>query len=184
MARKKNAAPAKEPEATAAVQEPAQEVAQAPQEAAPAPEVQEPAQEPEDTTAPPEAPEKGHLDPAQFEDWEDAALQELAQDMGLDPAAYEDREALIAAIVEVPVTPGPPEQEPEPITADTPFPCKATVVASLAVLRRTIGPGTAEMLKPVATLKQGTEITVIGYRDGNVQLANGLWIKADYLATV
>ncbi len=129
-----------------------------------------------------EATEEDRLDHTQFEDREDAALQGLAQDMGLNPAAYADREALITAIVKVPVTPGPLEPEPEPITADTSFPCRATVTASLAILRRTIGPGTAEMLKPVATLKQGTEITLISYRDGHVQLANGLWTKADYLA--
>lgn len=197
---KKKVAPAQEPEATPV---PAQEVQQQTPEApaqppaqgdhAPTPdqtggkapdEPEVPAQEPEATLEPPSDQQEAHLDPAQFADWDDDAIRKLAQDMGLDPAAYADRDALIAAIAEVPVTPGPPEEDPEPqpINADTPLPCKATVTAALAILRRTIGPGTADMLKPVATLKRGTQITIITYQDGHAQLANGLWTNAANLA--
>ena len=63
-----------------------------------------PAPAPEATTMP-----EAHLDPAQLGSMDDASLQQLARDMGLDPAAYPDREALTAAIAEVPVIPGPPE---------------------------------------------------------------------------
>lgn len=72
-----------------------------------------PAQEaPEQTT--PLQEQEAHLDPGQFKDMDDATLQGLAQDLGLDPAAYENRDALIAAIAAVPVIPGPPEAEAEP----------------------------------------------------------------------
>ena len=49
---------------------------------APAPEATE------TTTAPQEGQEgqEGHLDPGQFQDMDDATLQGLAQDLGLDPA--------------------------------------------------------------------------------------------------
>lgn len=56
-------------------------------------------------TAP--APE-AHLDPGQLADMDDTTLQQLARDMGLDPAAYADREALTAAIAAEPVIPAPP----------------------------------------------------------------------------
>ena len=65
-----------------------------------------PAPAPEATTMP-----EAHLDPAQLGSMDDASLQQLARDMGLDPAAYPDREALTAAIAEVPVIPGPPEPD-------------------------------------------------------------------------
>lgn len=74
-----------------------------------------------------------------------------------------------------------PERKPEPITSDTPCPFEATVSVALAVLRKTTGLGTSEMLKPVATLKQGTKVTVTAVRDGGCMLRNGLWIAAEYL---
>lgn len=74
-----------------------------------------------------------------------------------------------------------PEKEPEPITNDTPCPFEATVSVALAVLRKTTGLGTSEMLKPVATLEQGTKVTVTAIRDGGCMLRNGLWIAAEYL---
>lgn len=74
-----------------------------------------------------------------------------------------------------------PEKEPEPITKDTPCPFEATVSVALAVLRKTTGLGTSDMLKPVATLKQGTKVTVTAVRDGGCLLRNGLWIAAEYL---
>lgn len=73
------------------------------------------------------------------------------------------------------------EKEPEPITSDTPCPFEATVSVALAVLHKTIGLGTSEMLKPVATLKQGTKVTVTAIRGGECLLRNGLWIAAEYL---
>lgn len=179
MARKKTTTPAQEPETATTA---AQEAQEQPQEAAAAQEAQQPTPEAEAAKEAQEAPQEGHLDPGQLAAWDDAALRKLAQDMGLDPAAYADRDAMIATITAVPVTPAPAEAEPKPIDADTPFPCRATVTAALAVLRRTIGPGTAEMLKPVATLKRGTEITVTTYKAGHVQLANGLWTNASCLA--
>ena len=67
-------------------------------------------------------------------------------------------------------------KEPEPITSD-----EATVAVALAVLRKTIGLGTSEMLKPVASLKQGTKVTVTAIRGGECLLRNGLWIAVEYL---
>ena len=200
-------------------------------QAAPAPEIT--ATTPEATEAPetiPAQPEpEAHLDPGQFQDMDDATLQGLAQDMGLDPAAYEDREALIAAIAAVPVNPGPPEveaeqpdhapapeqpepeaapgpapeptadPEPDPVPApeqdpgqppedpeqnpagERPIPYKGTVAVSLAVLHKAVGVGTADMLKAVGTLRQGTEVTVTGRNGPFVQIKNGLWMKESFL---
>ena len=166
-----------------------------------------------EATATPEA----HLDPGQFADMDDATLQGLAKDLGLDPAAYEGREALIAAIAAVPVIPGPPEAEdPEPVPAPTSEPTadpepeqqqdpapapeaeadpdpepdpaggrhtpyKAKVAVSLAVLHKAVGVGTADMLKAVGTLRQGTEVTVTGRKGTYAQLKNGLYILEAFL---
>ena len=181
-------------------------------QAAPAPEIT--ATTPEAPEAPetiPAQPEpEAHLDPGQFQDMDDATLQGLAPDMGLDPAAYEDREALIAASSAVPVIPGPPEgeaeqpdhapapEQPEPETApgpapeptadpepdpagERPLPYKGTVAVSLAVLHKAVGVGTADMLKAVGTLRQGTEVTVTGRNGPFVQIKNGLWMKESFL---
>lgn len=179
-------------------------------QAAPATEITAPT--PEATDAPetiPAQPEpEARLDPGQFQDMDDATLQGLAQDMGLDPAAYEDREALIAAIAAVPVIPGPPEgeaeqpdhapapeptadPEPDPVPApedqdpapagERPLPYKGTVAVSLAVLHKAVGVGTADMLKAVGTLRQGTEVTVTGRNGPFVQIKNGLWMKESFL---
>lgn len=175
-------------------------------QAAPAPEITAPAPTPEAPEAPetiPAQPEaEAHLDPGQFQDMDDATLQGLAQDMGLDPAAYEDREALIAAIAAVPVIPGPPEgeaeqpdhapapeqdpgqppEDPDPAPArERPIPYTGTVAVSLAVLHKAVGVGTADMLKVVGTLRQGTEVTVTGRNGPFVQLKNGLWMKESFL---
>ncbi len=69
----------------------------------------------------------------------------------------------------------------EPLTNETPCPFEATVTVALAVLRKNIGPGTAEMLKPVATLKQGAKVIVTAIHNGNARLANGLWIALEYI---
>ena len=198
---------------------------------------------PAPTTPALEATKEAHLDPGQFADMDDANLQQLARDMGLDPAAYADREALIAAIAAVPVIPGPPEgqeatsapqegqeatsapqegqeqpqeqpqeqsdaqqgqdttqvqegqqdapegqeegqgnqgtPEPVPIT-ERPLPFRATVAAPVAVLRRAVI-GTAEMVKPVATLDGGTAVTVVAFEGNSARLANGLYIKTNLL---
>lgn len=188
---------------------------------------------PAPTTPAPEATKEAHLDPGQFADMDDANLQQLARDMGLDPAAYADREALIAAIAAEPVIPGTPEgqeatsspqegqeqpqeqanaqqgqdttqgqegqqdaperppegqeegqgnqgtPEPVPIT-ERPLPFRATVAAPVAVLRRAVI-GTAEMVKPVATLNGGTAVTVVAFEGNSARLANGLYIKTNLL---
>lgn len=69
---------------------------------------------PAPATPAPEATKEAHLDPGQFADMDDANLQQLARDMGLDPAAYADREALIAAIAAEPVIPGPRRARRQP----------------------------------------------------------------------
>ena len=192
--KKKDTAPA--PEAT--------ETTTAPQEGQETPQETPPAQQGQDNT--PQAQEgqesgqegqEGHLDPGQFQDMDDATLQGLAQDLGLDPAAYEDRDSLIAAIAAVPVVPGPPEaedpepeqQDPAPAPEDTdpapagerPLPYKGTVAVSLAVLHKAVGVGTADMLKVVGTLRQGTEVTVTGRKGTYAQLKNGLYILEAFL---
>ena len=187
MARKKAAAPA----------------APAPENTAPAPEVQE---APESKAALQE--QEAHLAPEQLKSMDDDNLRGLAQDLGLDPAAYESREALLSAIAEVPVIPGPPEDpepeqpeavpdqeapapapeqkqedpDPEPDPAGgrrTPY--KATVAVSLAVLHKAVGLGTEDMLKPVGTLRQGAEVTVMGRKGTYAQLRNGLYILEAFL---
>lgn len=68
----------------------------------------------------------------------------------------------------------------EPVTEEMQCPFEVTVAVPLAILRKSIGPGTAEMLKPVATLKQGTKITITDIHGNNARLANGLWIALEY----
>lgn len=78
-------------------------------------------------------------------------------------------------------TPTPKSQE-EGSPAGITLPCVATVTAALAVLHRSIGLGTDQQLKPVATLKQGAKVTVRVIEGDNAQLANGLWTKIAYLS--
>ena len=64
-------------------------------QAAPAPEITAPtpeAPEAPETTAAPQEPE-AHLDPGHLADMDDDTLQQLAMDIGLDPAAHEKSEA-------------------------------------------------------------------------------------------
>lgn len=75
----------------------------------------------------------------------------------------------------------PPEPEPTPAEKAPGFPFKATVCVALAILRRDIPPATAEMLKPVATLPQGTAVTITAIQDGYARLRNGLWISASHI---
>ena len=163
--------------------------------AAPAPEITAPtpeAPEAPETTAAPQEPE-AHLDPGHLADMDDDTLQQLAMDIGLDPAAHEGRDALIAAIAAKPLTMDPTDPEepaptPEPTADPEPDPAgerhtpyKATVAVSLAVLHKAVGVGTADMLKAVGTLRQGTEVTVTGRNGPFVQIKNGLWMKESFL---
>ncbi len=150
-------------------------------------------------TAP--APE-AHLDPGQLADMDDATLQQLARDMGLDPAAYGDREALTAAIAAEPVIPSPPEPEsqedpqeapeqpqeqptgqegqedtPEPFT-----PYEATVAVPLVVIRRGTAPRPED--KPIGTMARGARVAVTNSLDGYAILANGTYVKEVYLERV
>lgn len=158
---------------------------------------------PEVTAAPAVQQEpEAHLDPGQLAEMDDDKLQQLAMDIGLDPAAYEGRDALIAAIAAETLTAAPPEPEapapeqppeepeageqppeeapkPVPVT-ERPLPCKAEVAASIAVLRRAVI-GTAEMVRPVATLDKGTAVTVVAFEGDYARLANGLYVKTTLL---
>ena len=192
--KKKDTAPA--PEATETTTAP-QEGRETPQEMPPAQQGQDNTPQPQEGQESGQEAQEGHLDPGQFQDMDDATLQGLAQDLGLDPAAYEDRDSLIAAIAAVPVVPGPPEaedpgpeqQDPAPAPEDTdpapagerPLPYKGTVAVSLAVLHKAVGVGTADMLKAVGTLRQGTPVTVTGRNGPFAQLKNGLWMKESFL---
>ena len=69
----------------------------------------------------------------------------------------------------------------EPVTEEMHCPFEATVAVALAVLRKSVEPGTAEMLKPVATLKRGTKIAIVDIHGSNARLANGLWIALEYI---
>lgn len=76
----------------------------------------------------------------------------------------------------------PPVEEEKPIRSERACPFETTVGVSLAVLRKNIGPGTEDMLKPVATLKQGTKVTVTAIYGEYAQIRNGLWIALEHLA--
>ena len=179
-------------------------------QAAPTPEITAPtpeAPEAPETTAAPQEPE-AHLDPGHLADMDDDTLQQLAMDIGLDPAAHEGRDTLIAAIAAKPLTmdptdpeepastpeptadpepeqqqdPAPPTEDPEPDPAgERHTPYKAMVAVSLAVLHKAVGVGTADMLKAVGTLRQGTEVTVTGRKGTYAQLKNGLYILEAFL---
>ena len=48
-------------------------------------------------------------------------------------------------------------------------------------VHKAVGVGTADMLKVVGTLRQGTEVTVTGRNGPFAQLKNGLWMKESFL---
>ena len=139
-----------------------------------------------------------HLDPGQLADMDDTTLQQLARDMGLDPAAYADREALTAAIAAEPVIPAPPEpegqQDPQEAQEqptgqegreDTlePFaPYEATVTVPLVVIRRGTVPRPED--KPIGTMARGARVAVTNSLDGYAILANGTYVKEVYLERV
>lgn len=120
------------------------------------------------------AKEKKTQDPAQEPEAQTTPPEGEAPKTTADPEAAQEPEAT--------QDPAQGSKEPQPLTTDTPLPCTATVAASLAILRRTTGPGTAKQLKPVATLKQGTQVTVRAVIGEDAQLANGLWTKAAFLS--
>ena len=97
-----------------------------------------------------------------------------------EPAKEPERTAP-AADHDPETAPETPPEEPKSPTADTPLPFEATVCVSLAVVRK--APATALMAsKPVASLKQGTKVTVTAIHDGSGRMAHGLWGLLDYLA--
>ena len=136
-----------------------------------------PAPAPEATTMP-----EAHLDPAQLGSMDDASLQQLARDMGLDPAAYPDREALTAAIAEVPVIPGPPEPDGQDGQESHQEGREAAVAVPLVVVRRGTTPRPED--KPIGTMAKGARVTVTASLDGYAMLANGTYIKEVYLERV
>lgn len=97
----------------------------------------------------------------------------------MEPGAARELEAL-------PQSQTPDQQEdsetmePMPV-GEALFPYTAVVSVAIAMVRKTVGPGTADMLKAVGTLKQGTQVTVVNRHDGFAQLANGLWINEAFL---
>ncbi len=103
-----------------------------------------------------------------------------AEEMTVPAEERSEQEAPIEETAPKPPAEEQPEQE-VPIE-ETPCPFEATVAVGLAVLRKNIGPGTADMLKIVATLKQGTKVTVTAILNGNARLANGLWISLEYIS--
>lgn len=133
--------------------------------------------------------------PAQEPEVTNTQVQEPAQVTDLastpDPAPAEVPEAPTPE-EPTPEAPAPePEPTPEPEAAPAPepthaekapsFPFQATVCVTLAILRRDIPPATAEMLRPVATLPQGTTVTITAIQDGYARLRNGLWISASHI---
>ncbi len=88
---------------------------------------------------------------------------------------------------EVTTDPAPEEQppedpDPEPVPAgERPLPYRATVAVSIAVLHKAVGIGTADMLKPVGSLRQGAVVTVTDRSGPFARLKNGLWMKEAFL---
>lgn len=80
-----------------------------------------------------------------------------------------------------PEAPTTPEDTDPAHAREMPLPYKGTVAVSLAVLHKAVGVGTADMLKAVGTLRQGTPVTVTGRNGPFVQLKNGLWMKESFL---
>lgn len=113
-----------------------------------------------------------------------AQVQEPAQATDLTstpaPAPADVPEAPTPEVAPAP-EPEPIPEEPAPAEEAPSFPFQATVCVALAVLRRDIPPATAEMLRPVATLPQGTTVTITAIQDGYARLRNGLWISASHI---
>lgn len=152
---------------------------------APAPEATE------TTTAPQEGRETPQEMPPAQQGQDNTPQAQEGQESGQE--GQEGREPVPAPEQPEPeAAPGPapePTADPEPEQQDTapppawerPLPYKGTVAVSLAVLHKAVGVGTADMLKAVGTLRQGTEVTVTGRNGPFAQLKNGLWMKESFL---
>lgn len=151
-----------------------------------------PAQEAtETTTAPQEGQETPQETPPAQQGQDNTPQAQEGQESGQE--GQEGREPVPAPEQPEPeAAPGPapePTADPEPEQQDTapppawerPLPYKGTVAVSLAVLHKAVGVGTADMLKAVGTLRQGTEVTVTGRNGPFAQLKNGLWMKESFL---
>ena len=156
--------------------DPAQ-AAPTPEITAPTPEVQE---APETIPAQPE-PEAGQTP---------ATEQAPEENQDTAPTEAENPETEAAPAPEPPADPepeqqqdpAPPTEDPEPDPAgERHTPYKATVAVALAVLHKAVGVGTADMLKAVGTLRQGTEVTVTGRNGTYAQPKNGLYILEAFL---
>ena len=158
------------------------QAAPTPEITAPTPEVQEapetiPAQpEPEagQTPATEQAPEENQdTAPTEAENPETEAAP--APEPPADPEPEQQQDPAQAT-----TAPEDPDPEPDPAGGrHTPY--KATVAVALAVLHKAVGVGTADMLKAVGTLRQGTEVTVTGRNGTYAQLKNGLYILEAFL---
>lgn len=151
-----------------------------------------PAQEAtETTTAPQEGQETPQETPPAQQGQDNTPQAQEGQESGQE--GQEGREPVPAPEQPEPeAAPGPapePTADPEPEQQDTapppawerPLPYKGTVAVSLAVLHKAVGVGTADMLKAVGTLRQGTEVTVTGRNGTYAQLKNGLYILEAFL---
>ena len=151
-----------------------------------------PAQEAtETTTAPQEGQETPQETPPAQQGQDNTPQAQEGQESGQE--GQEGREPVPAPEQPEPeAAPGPapePTADPEPEQQDTapppagerPLPYKGTVAVSLAVLHKAVGVGTADMLKAVGTLRQGTEVTVTGRKGTYAQLKNGLYILEAFL---
>ena len=141
-----------------------------------------PAQEATETTT---APQEGQETPQETPPAQEGQESGQEGQEGREPVPAPEQPEPEAA-------PGPapePTADPEPEQQDTapppawerPLPYKGTVAVSLAVLHKAVGVGTADMLKVVGTLRQGTEVTVTGRNGPFAQLKNGLWMKESFL---
>ena len=160
-----------------------------PAQAAPTPEITAPT--PEVQEAPETIPAQPEPDAGQTP----ATEQAPEENQDTAPTEAENPETEAAPAPEPPADPEPeqqqdpaqattapedPDPEPDPVGGrHTPY--KATVAVALAVLHKAVGVGTADMLKAVGTLRQGTEVTVTGRNGTYAQLKNGLYILEAFL---
>ena len=145
----------------------------------------------ETATAPQEGQETPQETPPAQQGQDNTPQAQEGQESGQE--GQEGREPVPAPEQPEPeAAPGPapePTADPEPEQQDTapppawerPLPYKGTVAVSLAVLHKAVGVGTADMLKVVGTLRQGTEVTVTDRNGPFAQLKNGLWMKESFL---
>ena len=137
----------------------------------------------ETATAPQEGQETPQETPPAQQGQDNTPQAQEGQESGQE--GQEGREPVPAPEQPEPeAAPGPapaPEDTAQPPAGARPLPYKGTVAVSLAVLHKAVGVGTADMLKVVGTLRQGTEVTVTGRNGPFAQLKNGLWMKESFL---